>query len=56
MSTLGEHWTRVFKETARLYFAPLVGAVRGIREEYARIERETAARRARESGDRQIPI
>jgi len=36
------------KRTPRLYFAPLIGAVRGIRDEYRRIaEEENAARKAR---------
>ena len=37
------------RETPRLYFAPLVGAIRGIREEYRRIAQESAARTAARS-------
>lgn len=47
MSKYSEHMAEVLRETVRLYFAPLVGAVRGIREEYQRIETEANARRMR---------
>lgn len=40
------HVMAVAKEAAREYFAPLVGTVRGIREEYRRIDEERAARQA----------
>jgi hypothetical protein len=52
MSKYSEHMTEVVRETVRLYFAPLVGAVRGIRQEYRQIEAETNARRMRAAADR----
>jgi hypothetical protein len=47
MSNFWEYWAAVFRETARLYFAPIVGALRGIRDEYRRIEADNMARRMR---------
>jgi hypothetical protein len=41
-----EHMVIVAKLVPRIYFAPLTGAIRGIREEYARIRREERAARA----------
>jgi hypothetical protein len=31
---------RIFRDSVRMYFAPLVGAIKGIRAEYARLDRE----------------
>ena len=45
----------IVKQAPRLYFAPLVGAARGIREEYARIEAEDIARKAARSKAKQSP-
>lgn len=39
------HFRRIMRDSASLYFAPLVGAIRGIRYEWRRIERD--ARRCR---------
>ena len=38
-----EHIVIVAKFVPRTYFAPLTGAIRGIREEYARIRRDEQA-------------
>ena len=35
-----EQFSREFRRNARWYFAPLVGAARGIRDEYRRLEAE----------------
>jgi hypothetical protein len=34
-------FVRIFKNSVRLYFAPLTGAIRGVRKELRRIDRET---------------
>lgn len=39
---------QIFLDTVRMYFAPLVGAIRGARREMARVERAIARRKARE--------
>jgi hypothetical protein len=38
-----EHMVIVAKFVPRTYFAPLTGAIRGIREEYARIKQDEQA-------------
>jgi hypothetical protein len=46
MGTLRSFWARLavdIKYDVRLYFAPLTGAVRGIRAEFQRIEQERQA-------------
>jgi hypothetical protein len=40
--TLHKMWS-FFRYSLRLYFAPLTGTVRGIRDEYRRIEADRAA-------------
>jgi hypothetical protein len=38
---------RVFKDSVRMYFAPITGAIKGVKSEFRRCDREIA-RRARE--------
>ena len=48
-------WIRirqVIKESAQLYFAPVTGAIRGIKHEYRRIDREH--RNARKALEKEI--
>lgn len=40
---------RVLKDSVRMYFAPLTGAFKGVREEYCRRDREIARRVSEES-------
>lgn len=40
---------RIFRDSVRMYFAPLVGAVKGIRAEYQRIDREIERNRREEN-------
>jgi len=42
------HVRRVVRDSIRMYFAPLTGAVKGIREELQRTDREIERRRATE--------
>ena len=44
MNASRRSWAEIFHETARYYFAPIVGAIRGIREEYRRLDEEYAAK------------
>lgn len=39
------HFRRIMRDSVRLYFAPLMGAIKGMRAEWRRIERD--ARRSR---------
>jgi hypothetical protein len=43
MSPYVEYFTIIAKFVPRTYFAPLTGAIRGIREEYARIKADEQA-------------
>jgi hypothetical protein len=40
---------RILRGSIRLYFAPLVGAVKGVTAEYRRIEQDRQRRRHREN-------
>lgn len=40
---------RVFRDSVRLYFAPLTGAIKGIRAELRRADQEIAQHRSEES-------
>ncbi|CAJ0804211.1 MULTISPECIES: hypothetical protein [Ralstonia] len=40
---------RVFRDSLRMYFAPLTGAFKGIRAELRRTDREIALHRSQES-------
>lgn len=42
------NFKRVIVQGLRMYFAPLTGAYKGIRNEYARLEREVARTRRNE--------
>jgi hypothetical protein len=42
---LTRRYRRIFWESVRLYFAPVTGAVKGIRDELRRVEREIARNR-----------
>lgn len=42
---------RVMRDSIRVYFAPLTGAVKGIRAELHRADREVARHRASDSKD-----
>lgn len=43
---------RTAVEATKLYFAPLTGAIRGIRHEYRRLDRERRNARRRETQER----
>ena len=47
---------RILQDSLRLYFAPLTGAYRGIKAEFARLEHEIEQRRrAEREGARRAP-
>ena len=43
------HLKRIMRDTLRMYFAPLTGAWKGIREEYSRLDAEAQQRREQET-------
>ena len=45
-------YRRLMRESVRLYFAPLTGALKGIRSEWRRLEQEAARQRADEHQDK----
>ena len=40
---------RIFKDSVRMYFAPLTGAVKGVKSEFRRSDREIAKRTQKEN-------
>jgi len=55
MASIWIHIQLAAKEATQLYFAPLTGAIRGIRQEYRRLDREHRIARANALGDRTHP-
>ena len=54
MSAQSRPLSEIFRETVRYYFAPVTGAIRGIREEYRRLDAEYAEKyQAKEQHERQ---
>lgn len=41
-------WRLMFRDSLRLYFAPITGAIKGVRDEWARIDHDIAQRRAQQ--------
>ena len=53
---LSEDLRRVMRASVRAYFAPLTGAVKGVRAELQRVDREAQRQRDRQSkGDQRPP-
>lgn len=44
------HLRRIFRDSLKLYFAPLRGAFKGVRQELGRVDREIARERNRAGG------
>lgn len=55
MASIWIHIQLAAKEAPRMYFAPLIGAIRGIRQEYRRLDREHRIARTNALGDRTRP-
>lgn len=55
MASIWIHIQLAAKEATQLYFAPLTGAIRGIRQEYRRLDREHRIARTNALGDRTRP-
>ena len=43
-------WRQIGLDSVRIYFAPLIGAVKGIRTEWRRVDRQIQRRKAADEG------